>query len=327
MTHQLNQARSTGIVCDIHAGFEYSPHTDLTDLKRWRDSGVSYLSVNAGYDVRPWQTTIKALAAYRRFIAQHPDDFVQVYSVEDIERAHRERKLAIGFDIEGMTSLNDDINMVSFYYDLGVRQMLIAYNLNNSAGGGCHDEDIGLTTFGRAAIEEMNRVGMLVDCSHSAYRSTLDAMEMSNAPVIFSHSNSRQLKNHERNIVDEQAKAAAATGGLVGVTGIGLFLDANGASVDALVRHIDYWADLIGVHNVVIGLDYAMEQPELDGVFEERTDFWPTAQYPNAGNIGYLEPEAYPTIAETLSERGYNDDQVSGIMGENFLRVAAQVWR
>jgi membrane dipeptidase len=317
----------TAFVCDVHAGFEYSEATDLNQLKRWKDAGVDYLSVNAGYDVRTWHRTVTALAAYRQFVAGQPANYVQVRTVDDIRRARAEDKLAIGFDIEGMVALNEDINMVSFYYDLGVRQMLPAYNLNNAAGGGCHDQDVGLTRFGRDVIEEMNRVGMLVDCSHTAYRSTLDAMEVSTKPVVFSHSNSRKLKDHERNILDEQAKEAAATGGLVGVTGVGLFLDDSGVSVAALTNHIDYWADLIGIDRLIIGLDYALAQPELDAIFLEREDFWPKRQYPHGADIGYLEPECFPSIAEALIDRGYSDDQVRGVMGENYLRVVEQVWQ
>jgi membrane dipeptidase len=315
------------LLCDVHAGFEYSEATDLNQMARWKDAGVDYLSVNAGYDVRAWHRTVEALAGYRQFVASHSETYLQVRGVEDIRRARTERKLAIGFDIEGMVALNEDINMVSFYYDLGVRQMLPAYNLNNAAGGGCHDKDIGLTQFGRAVIEEMNRVGMLVDCSHTAYRSTLDAMEVSTQPVVFSHSNARNLKDHERNILDEQAKAAAATGGLVGVTGVGLFLDEAGATVSSLVRHIDYWADLIGIDRIIIGLDYALAQPELDAIFLDRVDFWPPSQYPAGADIGYLEPECFPQVVDALLERGYTDDQVRGVMGENYLRVVAKVWR
>ena len=327
MTNNDSGRTGGAVTCDLHAGFEYSEATDLNQMARWKQAGVDYLSVNAGYDVRPWQRTVTALAAYRRFVATHSQGYVQIKTVDDIRQARLDGKLAIGFDIEGMVALNEDVNMVSFYYDLGVRQMLPAYNLNNAAGGGCHDTDVGLSDFGRAVIVEMNRVGMLVDCSHTAYRTTLDVMEISNAPVVFSHSNARVLQDHERNIVDEQASAAAATEGLVGVTGVGLFLDDDGASVASLSRHIDYWADLIGIDKVAIGLDYALAQPELDSIFAERTDFWPPSQYPSGADIGYLEPECFPVVAESLADRGYTDEQVHGVMGENFLRVAESVWR
>ena len=313
--------------CDLHGGFEFSEALDLRLLERWKRSGIAYLSVNAGYDVRPWHRTVAALAHYRRFLAQNPQTYVQVSTAGDIRRARSAGKLAVAFDIEGMAALDEDLNMISLYYDLGVRQMAIAYNLGNAAGGGCHDEDVGLTDFGRAAIVEMNRVGMLVDCSHTAYRSTLEAMEVSSQPVLFSHANARSVHDHERNIVDEQATAAAATGGLVGVTGIGLFLDDAGPTVEALVRHIEYFADLIGIDHVAIGLDYGPQQPELDSVFAERLDVWPPGQYPRGADIGYLEPECFARVAEALLDRGYSDGEVAGVLGENFLHLAERVWR
>ena len=132
--------------------------------------------------------------------------------------------MAVTFDLEGMNALDGSVDMVSLYYALGVRQMLVAYNRNNQAGGGCHDTDAGLTAFGRAVISEMNRVGMLIDCSHCSYRTSMEAMELSRAPVIFSHSNARALHDHERNIRDEQARACAATGGVIGIVGLDAFL-------------------------------------------------------------------------------------------------------
>ena len=312
------------LVWDNHAGFEPGPDVDLTVLERWRDAGVDYLSVNICYDRHPWEDAFPALSAYRAWVMANPDGFVLAGTAEAVRRAKADGKLAVTFDIEGMRALNEDVGMVDVFYRLGVRQMLFAYNLNNPAGGGCHDEDIGLTGFGRAVIVEMNRVGMLIDCSHSGYRTTMEAMEASAAPVIFSHSNSRRLCDHERNIVDQQIKACAATGGMVGVTGIGAFLGPNGATVEGLVRHIDYMSEMIGPDRVGIGLDYALYDDALDT--ERDGHYWPARIY-GKGDIGYIEPEAFPRITEALLAGGYGDDQVRGILGENFLRVAAAVWK
>src|SRR5262249_49384447 len=163
----------------------------------------------------------------------------------DIPAARRAGKMAIGFDIEGMNALDGDAFMVSLYYRLGVRQMLFAYNRNNLAGGGCHDDDHGLTGFCRRGNAESNRTGMLVDCSHTGYRTTMEVLESSAQPVIFSHSNPKALRAHGRNIVDEQMRACARTGGVVGVNGIGLFLPDRDASSKAMVDCICYVADLI----------------------------------------------------------------------------------
>lgn len=313
------------LVWDSHAGYELVPGMDLDPTFRWRDSGVDFLSINVGYDVKPWTQTVAAIAHARRWIEAHPDKLRLIDSAGQLESARAAGQLAVAFDIEGMASLNSDLSMVSLYRDLGVRQMLIAYNLNNDGGGGCHDEDVGLSDFGHAVITEMNRVGMVVDCSHSAYRSTMDAMETSTKPCVFSHSNSRTLQDHERNILDDQMVACAATGGVVGLTGIGLFLSDSGPAVDALIKHIDYVVDKIGPEHTGISLDYSFGKDDGD-MFVRDPRFWPTRQYPAGTSVEFIAPEAYPAITDALLDRGHSDADVRGILGENFYRVATAVW-
>ena len=219
-----------------------------------------------------------------------------------------------------------DIGLVDLYYRLGVRQMLFAYNRNNLAGGGCHDEDIGLTDFGRSVVSEMNRVGMVVDCSHCAYRTSMEAIEASQAPVIFSHANARKLWNHERNIWDDQIKACAATGGVVGVTGVGRFLGPSGPTVEHLVEHIDYMVELIGPNHVGFGMDSVLHVHKPNQPFTRSRHYWPENQYPDSGS-GYVPPEEAPRLTQALLDRGYNEADIRGILGENFMRVARDVWK
>src|SRR5262249_44761165 len=156
VSEKARRLHEDALVWDNHAGFGPEPSTDLEILEAWRAAGVDYLSVNVGYDVIGWQDTVKNIGAFLTWLEKHADRFALVRVADDIPAAEQAGKLAIGFDLEGMNALDGEAYMVSLFYRLGVRQMLFAYNLNNLAGGGCHDADQGLTIFGRRMIEEMN---------------------------------------------------------------------------------------------------------------------------------------------------------------------------
>jgi len=315
------------LVWDDHSGFDPTAKVDLKNLERWRKAGVDYLSVNVGYDVVSWQTTMQTVAAFRAWLQQRPDKYLLARTAADVKRAKRQGKMAITFDLEGMNALNGDANMVNVYYELGVRQMLFAYNLNNLAGGGCHDGNAGLTRFGRAVVKEMNRVGMLVDCSHTSYRTTMDAMAASDAPVIFSHSCAAAVHKHGRNIVDDQIKACARTGGVIGINGVGFFLGENDISSATFVDHVAHMSDLVGAEHVGIALDYAFDAGDVDALLDANPNYWPPSEGYGSAPTAYVPPKQLLEITETMLRRGFRDREVLGVLGGNFLRVAGEVWK
>ncbi len=324
------------LIWDDHAGFELQPDAPLDPLlSPWREAGVDYLSINVAFDPRPWTRAIENIAALRRRLPEEAPYCRLVSSVAEIDRARADGKIAVTFDIEGMNALDGRLDLVRLYYDLGVRHMLFAYNRNNLAGSGCHDDDTGLTGFGRRVIDEMNRVGMVVDCSHSGFKTTMAAIERSSRPVVFSHSNARALVDHGRNITDEQIKACAATGGVIGVNGINLFLGEAKASPAAVARHAAHIADLAGPAHVGISLDYAPEvTAEAGGVpgnaiaeaIEQDRHYWPEGNGYD-GRVGFLDVRRLPAIAAELAKAGFDGAEIAGILGGNFRRVAEQVWR
>lgn len=313
------------LVWEMHGCLPLKGNAPLDDLKRFADAGVNFASINAGFDGVSWTETLATVSRFRHWLLEHPD-YVLVETAEDIDRARTDGRLAIAFDIEGADALNGDLSMVSTYYALGARWMLIAYNKNNLAGGGCHDEDCGLTDFGRDMVREMNRVGMIVDCSHTGARTTLAVMEVSDSPVTFSHSNPAALVEHRRNITDEQIKACAATGGVIGINGIGLFLGNNDASAEAMVRHIDYVTQLVGPEHVGLGVDYVFDQDELNDYLAKNPDIFPPGGGYGKG-LAMAPPEVMPELTAGLLARGYAEKDIRGILGENFMRVARAVWK
>lgn len=318
------------LVWDSHAGIFPGPETDLAGLRAWRDAGVDYVSINVGFDVIDWQVTLRTLAAYRARLRELNETVSVVGSVAEILGARGEGKLAVSFDIEGANALNDDPAMVSVYYDLGVRQMLLAYNLRNGAAGGCHDDDTGLTAFGRDVVREMNRVGMIVDCSHTSHRATLEMMEASAAPVVFTHSNPAARWPHGRNILDDQIKLCAATGGVVGINGMGIFLGDNDTSDRTFADHVSHVADLVGPRHVGFGLDYkppGKTAESLGAILRQRPDYWPASEGYGTKSIKLVSPGQLPGICRILADRGWSNDDLRGFLGGNFLRVASTVWK
>ena len=316
------------VIWDAHSGFMPDPAADLDNLRIWRDAGVDYLSIDVGFDLLPWEKTVATLAAFRHWILARPSEYALVSSADEILAAKSAGRLAVTFDIEGMNALDGRIEMVEFYHHLGVRQILFAYNRNNLAGGGCHDEDIGLTAFGRQVIDEMNRLGMFVDVTHTGYRTTMEVMEYTDRPVIFSHSNPKALCGHGRNITDEQIKACARTGGIIGVVGLNRFLGENRTDSERLADHVEYLRDLAGPRHVGIGLDYAfpVEIEGIDTVIADNPQFWPKNEYP-AGATTYAAPAQMRELVEVLLRRGQPERTVRDVMGGNFMRLAREIWR
>ncbi|MEQ1955417.1 membrane dipeptidase [Mesorhizobium sp. CN2-181] len=316
------------VIWDAHSGFMPDPAANLDNLQVWRDAGIDYLSIDVGFDLLPWEKTVATLAAFRHWILARPEQYALVSSVSEIASAKADGKLAVTFDIEGMNALNGRVEMVEFYHRLGVRQILFAYNRNNLAGGGCHDEDIGLTAFGRRVIDEMNRLGMFVDVTHTGYRTTMDVMEYTDRPVIFSHSNPKALCGHGRNITDEQIRACARTGGIVGVVGLNRFLGDNRIDSERMADHVAYLIDVAGPRHVGIGLDYAfpVEIDGIDTLIADNPQFWPRDEYPE-GKTNYVEPRQLLELAEVLLRRGQAERTVRDVMGGNFMRLAGETWR
>lgn len=298
----------------------------LPQLERYRAAGVNVVSLNVGFADMSWGEHVQILSFMRRWIALRPGAFRLISTVEDVRRCKAEGTLGIHFDIEGMCPVQKDLGLVQTFYELGVRWMLIAYNRNNSAGGGCLDSDGGLTAVGRGIIDEMERVGMVLCLSHAGARTAAEALEYARNPVIFSHSNPSGDTSHPRNISDELMRACARKGGVIGLSGFGPFLGSKENPVECLLRQLRYVISRIGPNHVGLGLDYVFDRTELSEYMRTNPLLFPSDMN-IAGDPKMVGPESMGAIAEGLSKERLTDAQIRGILGENWLRVATSVWR
>lgn len=304
---------------DVARNLDYLPQ-----IHRFARAGCNCVSLNIGYGEISRNDHIRLARQMADWIDARPTSLQRVGAVDEIRQAQQQERLAIAFDIEG-AAVVADLSDVQMFYDLGVRWMSLAYNRNNQFAGGCHDEDPGLSDAGRDLVREMERVGMVVCCSHVGYRTLEDVVSIAQKPVILSHSNPRGLSNHPRNVPDDLLKAIAETGGVIGVNGLKLFL---GERYDAVrvCEHALYLLDLVGDQAVGFGLDYVFDLDEIDA---EKSDM--AATFPEGW--GYEDPvwcfdiDQWPSITDRLVKQGLSENTLKHVLGGNWLRVAAECWR
>ena len=315
-------------VWDHHACMPLRPQDPsfLPQLARHKAAGFDAITVNIGFGEQDPEEHLRMIAAMRHWLLARPDDYLLLLEADDIERARATGRLAVGFDIEGANAVGDQLSLIQLYYDLGVRWMLMAYNTANRVGGGCQDEDGGLTPFGRAVVAEMERVGMQVCVSHTGHRTVRDIFDVATQPVIFSHSNCAALHPHPRNISDDLIRACAATGGLVGINGVGIFLGLNDISSQTYARHVDHVVQLVGPAHVSIALDYVFDTRELEEHVEKMKGTFPPGLGYELG-ARFVPPEQLEEIVTLLQGWGYSDADLAALLGGNLLRLARQVWK
>ncbi len=316
------------IVWDNHACLPFEDTERwLPGIERYRQAGADVVTINIGDSHVPLEVLERMAACIRRHVEDNPDRYLLGRTVADLRTARTTGRLAVCLDIEGVFALGEDLALVEHFYRLGVRWMLLVYNRRNLAGSGCHDpDDPGLTAHGRAILAEMDRVGMIRCCSHTGYRTAREVIDSSDRPVIFSHSNPRALHDHPRNIPDDLIRACAATGGVVGINGIGLFLGNRQPAATDAVRAIDYVAQLVGAEHVALGLDYMFDGSAQQPPGRRNREMWPP-EWGYGSGAGILGPEAIPEIAAGLAGLGWPAAAVDGVMGENLVRVAGAVWK
>lgn len=318
----------SSVTCDLTLPWTPAMADVDETLPRFKSAGYSFVSLTAQSAPPILPQLIHWMAKVRAHVEARPEYMVFVRSVADIRRAAKDHKLAVGFNIQDTIQLEGSLELIRIFYDLGVRHMLLAYNARNLVGDGCAERtDARLSRFGVAVIEEMNRVGMLIDGAHTGYSTTMHAIEISRAPVIFSHCCCAALAYHYRNIRDDQIKACAATGGVIGIAGIGAFLGDTQARTETQFRHIDHVASLVGPEHVAIGNDYVKDMPGVWAWARSNPQAWPEDDSRIVLGGDCTQPEQLVELVDLMLAHGYSEANVRGILGENFLRVADRVWK
>ena len=262
----------------------------------------------------------------------------------DIRRAKQDGKSVFILGAQDGDFIGNKLHRVEALYRLGLRILLPAYNTANMICSGCLDRTQGgLTRFGRLVVKESNRTGMLLDCSHLAKRSSLDIIAESEEPVVFTHSNVKAIVDNPRNIDDEQIKACAERGGVIGLAPWGPLVlkqtSSEWPSIDDLIDHVDHIAGLTGsTKHIGIGTDLSI------GTYPDHgRDPWGEPDYPNPSERydrtvtsdirsprrALRDWNSYPEVVnfiDRLLARGYSPPDIANILGENFLRVFGEVW-
>ena len=277
--------------------------------------------------------TLDAIARWYLRFERYADTIIPIKDITDIQRAKAEKKCGIIFGFQNSSPVEDDLRRLSLLHELGVRIIQITYNNSNFVGSGYVDSpDYGLTKFGVDFIAECNRLGILIDCSHVGYKTTMDAIDASTKPIAFTHAGPRAMCDHPRNKTDEQLKALVTKGGVVGVNAFPWFLAAGSqATISDFLDTVNYMVKLIGIDHVGIGCDFIEGQSRewfrwlftgrnTDKVPDYQID-WPV-MYPE-GLQGAVD---FPNLTRALLQRGYSETDVKKIMGENFLRLFREAW-
>jgi len=310
-------------------------NTELLDW--WFEGGVTAVAPTVG-GFAASGPTVANIGRWQHLIKKDPR-LRLITSGADLQVAKDDKKLGILFHFQGTSPVEDNLDLLSVYKRLGVGMIQLAYNVKNPVGDGCEERtDCGLSNFGVELIRRMNEERIVVDCTHTGYRTTMEAIELSTAPVVFSHSNVKALKSSPRNITDDQIQAAAATGGLVGVVGFPAFVsDSPRPTLDEYINHIDYIVNLVGVDHVGLGLDYFHGQSGVSSDEAAKESYagliesgrWRAEAYPPPPYWypeGIETPRTFQKLTERLVERGYTEDETKKIVGGNWVRVFTEVW-
>ena len=326
--------------------YEEAVVIDALNVSNWESPAVfsslgasGLTAINA--TVATWENfteTMDNIAAWPARFQEYSGTISQVRSTQDILQAKKDGVVGVILGFQNASPIENKLERLELFHQLGVRVIQLTYHERNLLGNGCYERrDDGLSNFGVDAIGEMNRLGILIDLSHVGDRTTLETAEASEKPVAITHANARSYFDHPRNKTDEALKIVVEKGDVIGATAITSFLPTQFEStLEDYVDAIDDMVERVGIQHVGIGCDYTQDQPESFWRYlhsQQGTKFPATFANPY---IQYDEvalyprdletPDKFPNLAVALTSRGYKPDEVTKILGGNWLRLFREVW-
>ena len=299
-------------------------------FRQMREGGVDAVHVTITYHEN-FRETVLNIEQWNRWFEQFPDLIFHGRTGDDVRRAKQKGRTAIFFGSQNPSNIEDDIGLIEIAHMLGMRFMQLTYNNQSLLATGCYeDDDTGITRFGKQAIAEMNRVGLVIDMSHSGERSTLEAIDMSSRPIAITHANPHWWHPALRNKSDTVLKALTEAGGMLGFSIYPHHLkDGPNCTLESFCRMIAEAADRYGAQHLGIGTDLCQDQPDSivtwmrNGRWSKQTDYGEGS----ADNAGFPpmpdwfeDNRHFGNIEKGLLDAGLSDTDVAGIMGNNWLR-------
>ena len=298
-------------------------------FKQWRASNLTAVHVTISYHEQ-FRETVSNFEQWNSWFEKYPSLIMPAFYAEDVETASKQNKTAVIFGFQNPSPIEDDIGLVEILHRLGGRFMQLSYNNQSLLATGCYEEnDPGITRMGKEVIKEMNRVGMVVDMSHSSERSTFEAMELSSRPIVISHANPSFWHPAKRNKSDEIIKELSNSNGMLGFSLYPHHLNnSTQCSLEDFCSMIARTADLIGIDHIGFGSDLCQDQP--DSIVEwMRVGKWTKEMdygEGSASNPGFpdmpdwfRDNRDWHNIIEGLKKHGFSNDEINKIKGENWL--------
>jgi membrane dipeptidase len=302
------------------------------DIAEFKASGITGFHHSIGIGGPGAKTqALDFLASYQGWVGRQADEFTLVGTVADLDHAKAEGKAAIIMGLQNAEQF-ETADDVKYFYRLGLRCAQLTYNSQNLIGSGSTDRiDGGVSDFGVEIIQAMNKTGMLVDTSHCGERTTLDAVALSPKPIAITHSNCKAIAAHPRNKSDEVIRKLAAKGGVMGISGVRMFISTGDPTTVAnMADHIDHVVKLAGIEHVGIGSDadlHGYDDMPPDQYKQLKAGYKASYAFRDKIDIeGFDHPQKIFDLTEELIRRGYSDANIRLVLGGNFRRLLGAIW-